>query len=667
MFVNFNNKSRIKVTIPNKNYPNYPSDLALKNAAFRIWTLTKKDKQGNDILVYNNCKNQFDNGCFDDLYKRNYESLELNGTKLCYDSCKNSSGSTCYDCLRKNYGYPICSRDNFAIKPERFNINIIDNNQTYSKTKTVTVGDGIKKSEIAAEYLYRLDINATIYNLNDKVKGYYFNANGDNNSKKAIAKFNDSLNCNDKSNKDLNIIIFNGKTYKHEALEKNITNGMPVNGLYIDNSGKYKLLLEDKVWTQIDQQGYKYKPFKDEADCILDSTIVNKGLNDQKGCDISAEYKNYKYEIESHPYNFDITEISVTNSPNKSQKNMVYINDLNLTKELIKSNKAMALKIEGIIYAKGKRGGILTNYHNQCSARDLTNKINYSKTPNNIKDSFDNDLIFNYSMYENSIDSSVKINKINSKNLIDITFNKKYFNSGGLGVYSNYFNFKRDYNNPINPFKLNFFDFSISSPTEVINVDLENSFIPKAKKDLNSSRYFYYAKVKSQNDLYDDIYDTNITTPIEITIFCNKSIDYCKNYGIDTDNFLTNEYDWWISQNHNANLGDGKVYLKTDKPSYAQITPNIVTNFINGIDKNVMVKLNNAKLNNRPFVIEVQPTSTMIKNAPWILYNKYQNTPPRYIYKIKFAAPPAAWSGEGKTGHTINVKSNARKTKKVDW
>jgi len=667
MFVNFNNKSRVNITIPNSNYPKYPKNLALKNAAFRIWALTKKDKNGNDILVPYNCQNQFDSICFENIYKQYYENYENNSSKLCFDSCINSSDSKCYDCLRKNYGHPICSRDNFAIRPERFNIKILDNNETKSNNK-IFVGDGLKISNISAEYLYRLDINATKYNSQDFTRGYYFNANGESDTKKAIVKFNDNQNCSDKSDKKLNVIMFNSQTYKHEALDKNITNGMPINGLYLDNSGKYKLILEDNEWTQIDQKGYKYKPFINETDCILNSTLVNTGLNDLKGCTISSEYKNFKYDILSHPYSFDVSNIALNNSPNSAQKNIVYINDLNQTKNLIKTNQAMALRINGIIYAKGAKGGVLSNYQNGCSAQDLTNKITYSKTPSNIKDSYNNNLTFNYTIYESSIDNSnLTVNKITNNSLIDITFNKKYFNGGGLGLYNTYYNFKRDYNNPINPFKVDFSNFLISSPTEKLTVNLQNNYIPKGQKDLNSSRYFYFAKVKSQNDFYDDIYDTNITTPIEVTVFCNKSIDYCKNYGIDTDTSLTNQYDWWISKTHNANLGEGKAYLQVNKPSYAQIIPNIVSNYINGIDKNVIVKIKDGKLNSRPFTIEVQPTSTMIQNAPWLLYNKYQNTPPRYIYKIRFTAPPAAWSGEGKTGHTINVNSSGRKSKKVEW
>jgi len=92
-----------------------------------------------------------------------------------------------------------------------------------------------------------------------------------------------------------------------------------------------------------------------------------------------------------------------------------------------------------------------------------------------------------------------------------------------------------------------------------------------------------------------------------ITLFCNDTLEYCKNYGIDVVKMQTSEYDWWVAKNHTSNDGKG------------------------------------------------------------LLFNKFENKAPDYLYKVRFLDTPSAWSGEGKTGHTIDVNASGRKTKKVDW
>ena len=95
------------------------------------------------------------------------------------------------------------------------------------------------------------------------------------------------------------------------------------------------------------------------------------------------------------------------------------------------------------------------------------------------------------------------------------------------------------------------------------------------------------------------------------------------------------------------------------------VYPTTVENFINGIDKEV--KIQDVGVTNKPYTATILPTNVMIANYPWLLFNKSKDTVPDYIYKVKFVDTPSAWSGKGKTGHTINVDASGRKSKKVDW
>jgi len=671
-FVHFNNSDRVKVKIPD-DFPKidgkttYPENLALKNAAFRVWVLTKKVNEENRI-VNHNCNSQTDSHCFDTLYRNYYKE-----SGKCSNECSSSSGTSCYDCLRKNFAMPICSRDNFAIRPESYHIAISDDNETKSNRKLSIIENHSNNiTNLTAGYLYRLDINATKFNNNNQyTQGYFLNVVGDEITKKAQLLFNDLSSCYDKENYNIFIDMLNGKTLGHESLFEN--NTTPQNGFFINNSGKYKLHIEDKEWTIVDQVGYPYKPFQNHADCIANSNTINTALNSQKGCDIRSNYipKYYDLNVNMHPYTFSINSLSTKSNPNASA-DYIYINDLNQTRELIKNNSIMAVNIFGNIVALGKNDEILTNYTKDCSANNLNIDISYSTFEDDknssIKDTFGNNIPLLYSLYVKNIDNSEIVKKVSNSDKINIAFNKKYFDKNiinpGNAIFNSYYNFQRSYNGTINPFNIRFYTIKLNAPQDKSIVDLNKNHIPQVSINLNSSTKVFYGKIKSESDFYDDIYSDTIKTPLYVSIFCNKSLDYCSKYGIDLTKGLTNEYDWWINLNHNGML-EGKAILKVDPDTKASITPKEVNNFIDGVAKDV--KIDSTDRVNLPYTVYVKPDTNMIKNYPWLLFNQYNNLPPKYIYKVRFVNSPAAWSGKGKTGHTIDVKSTGRKNSKVDW
>ena len=666
-FVTFHNNSREYVNIP-WDFPKingkttYPENLALRNAAFRVWVLTKKI-DGENVVVNHNCKSQFDSKCFDTLYKQNYDN-----SGKCSNECSNSSGTSCYECLRKFFALPICSRDNFAIRPESYHIALSDDNETLSKKRmTISENSSNGVADLAAGYMYRLDINATKFSDKiDYVRGYFLNVLGDQTDKKAEALFSDSANCTDRANYNLNIYMLYGQSVGHEPLNKN--RSVPLNALYIENSGKYRVHIEDSEWTIVDQEGYRYKPFRDHADCNKNSAEIDSSSRIAKrGCKIQSNLSSSNYydlNINMHPYSFDLNTIIDSSNPN-SASNYVYINDLSKTQSLIKNNREMAIKVTGQVVALGKNKKELSNYINGCSAYDVTLTLDLSKTPSDITDSYGNNLTLNYALYDsNAGDNSVNVKSISDSASINLNLKRKYFYIPSRGNLNSYFNFKREYNNPINPFKLHFGKIEAKSLNEKMSVAMQKNYIPSGSKNINDSKTLYYAKIKSESDFYDDIYSDNVVTPLYVAIYCNKSLNYCSKYGIDTTKALTSEYDWWLSLNHNGN-SDGKAILQSDPDDKASINPTSIDNFVNGVANDIKV-VSNDRIN-LPYMIYIKPDTQMLDNYPWLLYNKFNDTPPDYIFKVRFVNSPAAWSGQGKTGHTIDVKNTGRRTKKVDW
>ena len=679
-FINFNNQSRIKVKIPDdfpkiNNQTTYPENIALKNAAFRVWVLTKKDSNNTKVIVKHHCKSQSDSICFDKLYKNNYSA----STKVCSSECTASTGTTCYECLRKNFGTPICSRDNFAIRPVSYDIAVSDDNETHSTFQKNLLGKNSSTSNInlTAGYLYHLDINATKYvNSPQEGKvayGYYLNVLGDENDKKSLAIFNDASSCLDKNSTDIYTYILNGRSIGYDS---NLSN--PQNGLIINNSGKYKFHLEDSEWTMVDHKGYKYKPFKNHADCEAGSTnIYNGNWNAVRGCNIESNDTINGYNdlnLNMHPYRFNINNISAVSNPNNGS-NYIYINNLDETNSSIRDGSVMGLKIAGDITAIGKNGNILTNYTNSCSANNLNINIDYKTIKNgvdsNITDISGNAVNFKYSIYNSSVDtpSSLTISNASNNNL-NITFNKKYFVdsnvTAGKARFIGYFNFNRTYNNPVNPFKLHLGDFKANSILDSSSVDLTTNHIPKGFNKLDTNKTVYYAKAKPQTDFYDDITGNSVNTPMMIALFCNETLDICNNYGIDTNNAITNEYDWWINSFHNAANGEGDILINSDDPSKATINLTDISSFTNGINKNLIVTAGSGVP--RPFTVHIVPTQTMKNKYPFLLFNKSQNVAPASLEGVRFINPTSAWSGEGKTGNAIDVnKSSGRKTNKLEW
>ena len=680
-FVNFNNQSRVKVKVPDdfpkiNNQTTYPENIALKNAAFRVWVLTKKDANNTKVIVHHHCKSQSDSACFDKVYKDNYSSSS-NG--VCSNECKASTGTTCYECLRKNFATPICSRDNFAIRPVSYDIALRDDNETHSTTTSKLLGNNSSTSNInlAAGYLYHLDINATKYvNSAQEQKvayGYYLNALGDENSKKSLAIFNDSSSCLDKNNTDIYTYMLNGRTIGYDS---NLSK--PQNGLIINNSGRYRFHLEDLEWTMVDHKGYKYKPFKNHADCEAGSTnIYNGSWNAVRGCDIESNDTINGYNdlnLNVHPYKFNVNNISAVSNPNSSSS-YIYINNLDDTNSSITNGSVMGLKIVGDISAVGKNGNILTNYTNSCSANNLNIKIDYKTLKNgvdsNITDISGNPVNFKYSIYNSNVDtpSSLSINST-SNNYLNITFNKKYFVdsnlTAGKAKFVGYFNFNRTYNNPVNPFKLHLGDFKANSILDSSSVDLINNHIPKGFNKLDTNKTVYYAKAKPQSDFYDDITGNSVKTPMMIALFCNEKLDICSNYGIDTNNAITNEYDWWTNTLHNATNGEGDILINSDDTSKATINITDINSFTKGINKNLTVSAVSGVP--RPFTVHIIPTQTMKDKYPYLLFNQSQDVAPTSLEGVTFVNPTSAWSGEGQTGNAIDVnQSSGRKTNKVDW
>jgi len=347
---------------------------ANKNSGFRMWYL--EDKAG--TLVNHNAptpKNQ--NYFANTIYPTNYSS---DGN--CTISC-NPAGSGCYDCLRKFYGKPICSRDNFSIRPETFRLTITDNGQWYPGKHTAppatptSVSDNTVSTDVnlVAGYRYQIDIKALLYGSETAAKGYSeqsfakksagpFAINEDkNHTASVINRFDTNINCNN----------FDNESFRYGGSWDGL---MDANySIIVRNVGEYKFHVLDNKWTEVDNPGNFPAT---GPDCLADSSTV--GPLGKVGCNISSNLPGRigtpasDLMIKMVPYTFDMSTVLLSTPGMGLIPSVPYMYSNQL--DNLNTDQNMSISFYGQITAKGADDNKLSNFVTGCYSQDLALSVN---------------------------------------------------------------------------------------------------------------------------------------------------------------------------------------------------------------------------------------------------------------------------------------------------
>ena len=358
------------------------NDNAMRNGAFRMWILTKDtDKDGTfDEIVTNNCTNTT-GSCFKTIYANDayYKTVDT-----CDTQCSaSSSDESCYKCLRETYGKPICSRDNFAIRPYGVELTAKSMDEKIQKNDTVSslVHNLLSGwvNDYTAEFLPKNK------DLTTSVIGYYFNkystdikdvSQADMSASDKIFRFFGLRLDNDK---------INSKDYtkcadsNHKRFDFDKEND--VWKLENTNVGNYDVVLFDKDWTIVDQvryDAYRPKASKGRADCELNSAILN--FDGKNGCDIKSFEVNgndtnfNKIPVKFVPAKIDIKSLAdnYRSYPNHGTK-WAYMSNLG-------DSSAMGAQFVGTIVATNGEGLATSNFTSSCFAQDVNFLNQYSTT-----------------------------------------------------------------------------------------------------------------------------------------------------------------------------------------------------------------------------------------------------------------------------------------------
>ncbi len=671
---------------------------ARQNAAFRLST-GRKDSNGSIYQLENN--------------QGSYSIINLdvtadlgNGAGNCAndatqsiaDACPSGMSktevATCMECLYDYNLLFVCSRDNFAIRPEAFSVSLSDDNTSITiknfANNTDKAGTPLSPIHLVAGYPYLFDINATTYTGEHGVPGYtqrfHTSLSGRSATMKwdprAISPIQASANCNIPSDQNMSFSIISGSSAKawdddskHDAL---------------DDVGEYQFIISDEEWTKYDwdpkltQHHTKAGFLTEPNDCLrpFDTSVADIPdlLNTpntpslRSGCLISSIHTRIPFTyrpiyIRSHPYKLDLSAMHHGARPhNVTTNTFVYINTLDRhlydgTKAESGTDENMSFNIQGTIQAIGFTGEATKNFVDQCYAEDLTMKLNFQYLDNSMPT--DTTTLLHYDLANQSVPAFMRqTTEVPLDNQIDqrgSNFVKSA--EGSLNMDLGY-NFYRHYDHAVNPIFVHMSDFNVSYKNQPDNVVVAGDADYKIETilPLEQNVTFIYAMAHPNMFLYDNIRSNSVKTPVSIVGYCDLGIAQCQNRGLDTitsgmlSDAKANFPHWWFIEKHDSTLGDGNVKLEASNTG--SVTSSVSP--IAGIDNDVTVTNSSGTTPNLVNINFADGT------ARWLIFNKGNDTIPQPFYQVRFIGS-SGWTGQGQTGHVVGDDINEKRNQKLEW
>lgn len=365
-------------------------NFALKNGAYRVWYFTET----NGTLIQNWTATT-------DPNSKNKIVTEINGLfnssshGECNASCGVTGGSAistdCFTCIKNHYAKPLCSRDNFSVRPEAFDARIKDSNaantvitdlshDVYGFAPDTTVNAVLPRMNLAAGYDYGYDINATGYEANasglvavPRYTRYFNGANPDYNITMVWDSALTTAECNDVNNRYPSLYMVHGSIQNQSNHQ--------------DQVGDYRLNMIDTSWTKVDKTvrvAVLGDGFASGTDCIVGSNTT-AGSVAPYGCDISSQHTNINTSIIPNqtlnykdsnltfkpakfdlPFSYGLGRDANGANTGVGGQGFVYMSDLNKTNDM-----NMSVRATGQIKALGANNMPLSNFVGGCFAKDL--------------------------------------------------------------------------------------------------------------------------------------------------------------------------------------------------------------------------------------------------------------------------------------------------------
>ncbi len=662
------------------NYYNF----AVRNAAFRIWYFT--DSNGSLIQ---NWSATTTNG--------NKDLISISGLynsvtfPLCSTACSSPTSTTCFSCIRENYARPLCSRDNFSVRPESFDIHLIDANQTSTPTSMNDLSTLYNYSpdasspptdriHIVGDYNYRFDVNSTGHNSLAFTPGYTRNFNNDSDHNATVLwDSNKTLTvCNNISDIPLSFYMINGI----------LTNGVISN----PNVGEYKINIIDTSWTAVDWDSaelahHSTAGFLSGTDCIIgsDSSSLN---GSQYGCTITSNHLNtyngniYTYRdiaVEFHPYAFTIANTVtfgrgnsgtgvLSSAMQEPAKPFVYMNNLS-------DDENMSVHLNTTVTARGKNSATaLSNFVKGCFEKPVHLDITRTATTNTA-------LAYSYITHNKDINGSViSADDINRTIAAGTALQSPSFSTSGsffqkdqngtMQLLTNS-NYNREVNVTTNPEDINFTTISVDDNATLFNADLLTNKYAEGNLSVNQRVLYYYGRTvapkirvtcntKPCRTGMHASNNNNIKELISYVIFCQGGT--CNSSILPTGATQVADIRWFENRNHDFNLPlgtDGTIGTISEvaTPSYVSEISRSITK-PNYETEAVMELSNTAAL---PYDAIMQ-----MQSSPWLIYNANDANATANQFIIEFVGE-GGWSGKYEDNTTTKTNESGITNRRIMW
>lgn len=231
------------------------------------------------------------------------------------------------------------------------------------------------------------------------------------------------------------------------------------------------------------------------------------------------------------------------------------------------------------------------------------------------------------------------------------------------------FNYTRDNDQTVNPFMVDGTDLNITVQSTYTDGSTPSSpTVIEGSGIADRNATFYFGRAKSSKFFYDNISASFVTTPISVVVYCDV-FPTCTEL---TDNIQItgkiNEPHWWLSFEHVETTGDGNITLQTGTITPASGTATVTTDvniLTNAVDDNVVVTNTNGTV---PMTVEIDlDTTPSTDTNSWLIYNPDSPTlNPDPFYKVRFIGQ-SGWAGHGKTGHVVDSNASKEINKRLSW
>jgi len=429
-------------------------------------------------------------------------------------------------------------------------------------------------------------------------------------------------------------IIDSNLTLSHTAcenleLDRNRTvsfeDGLDNNLSWFNTSGSFDLRIRENVdaeYAIVDRED------TDDADRLIAETTVNLSVI-PSGFNVTADVQDHHNTV--YTYLHDIETSSVSQMAATLDANVSAIDTI----------------------TTGSTPDYAENYVDGCMAMDGNNLlVSYKLTP--VTPSGSLSKIYYMDINNATQNGSHTLTSeilSGEEDQYTLSYGKSFFapndEQNGTGRATFRFNFNRKVNKPVNPFTLTVSDLNMTHTSP--DIKTIKTVIDLNEKEAN----FYYGRAKASKDYYDDVSESNVSTPISVVVYCDKGPSVC------TFGMPTGQYNWYISPTHNS-ASDGIV--KLDATASSPISFTATPTIVNGLSSNNVVISLPSNIS-RPADVEI----SFENSDAWLIYSGYNIHFTDGSSTTGGGSSTAGWIGYGNTGYVVDSNSSFKKNKRLNW